>query len=87
MAETKAKVEAVGVTDPGDELVTVQLMRDNGRYKDDVFVCVNGVGCTIKRGVPVQIKRKYAEVLERSLAQDARTAELISSESGAALAK
>lgn len=80
MAETKAKTEAVGVTDSGDELVTIQLMRDNGRYKDDVFVCVNGVGCTIKRGVPVQIKRKYAEALEHSLEQDARTAELIATE-------
>ncbi len=49
-----------------DEPVTVKLFKDNNRYKDDVFVAVNGVGMLVPRGVEVQIPRKYAEALENS---------------------
>ena len=45
-----------------------------------VAVAVNGQTCLIKRGVPVQIKRKFARVLEESMAQDNATADLISRE-------
>ena len=34
----------------------------------------------VKRGKPVKIKRKFAEVLEQSIAQDTSTAELIEKE-------
>ncbi len=61
-----------------DELVPFYLFRDNNKYKDDVFVAVNGEGCLIQRGKQVMIKRKFAEVLQRSMDQDNRTAELIS---------
>ena len=60
-----------------DDLVEVMLFKDSGKYKDDVFVAVNGVGCLIKRGEPVKIKRKFAEVLQNSMKQDQSTAELI----------
>jgi hypothetical protein len=59
--------------DPGEELVTVQLFKDNDRYKDDLFVAVNGERILIQRGVPVQIKRKFAEVIENSQLQDQQT--------------
>ena len=49
-----------------NELVTVKLFKDNGRYKDDVFVAVNGVGMIVPRGVEVKIPRKYAEALQNS---------------------
>lgn len=85
-AETKpAKKKAAA--DPGEELVTVQLFKDNERYKDDVFVAVNGERCQIQRGVPVQIKRKFAQVLEQSAAQDQATAALIQRESASYRAK
>lgn len=74
--ETKKQEEV----NPDDELVTIQLFRDNDKYKDDVFVAVNGQTCLIKRGVPVQIKKKFARVLEQSMAQDIATADLISLE-------
>lgn len=70
---TKKKAAA----NPDEELVTVQLFRDNERYKDDVFVAVNGESCQIQRGVPVQIKRKFARVLEQSAVQDQATAAMI----------
>jgi len=61
------------VTDPGEELVTVQLFKDNGKYKEDLYVAVNGERILIQRGVPVQIKRKFAEVIEHSQMQDQQT--------------
>ena len=59
--------------DPGEELVTVQLFKDNDKYRDDLFVAVNGERILIQRGVPVQIKRKFAEVIEHSQIQDQQT--------------
>ena len=73
----------------GEELVEVMLFKDGGKYKDDVFVSVNGETIAIKRGVRVKIKRKFAEVLEASMQQDQETASLIdlkSSEYDAAVA-
>lgn len=66
----------------GEELVSMHLFKDNERYKDDVFVAVNGQTCQIRRGEDVQIKRKFAEVLERSMEQDGKTADLLERESG-----
>ena len=60
----------------------VRLFKDNDRYKDDVFVAVNGEGCLIKRGETVMIKRKFAEVLEQSDRQDMETARLMDLRSG-----
>lgn len=60
-----------------EEYVEVELFKDNGKYSDDVYVAVNGENCIIKRGEPVKIKRKFANVLEQSRKQDAKTSELI----------
>ena len=87
-ANTKTETAAPAAETPKDieaymnEEVTVHLFKDNGNYKDDVFVAVNGVGVQIQRGVDVKIKRKYAEVLKRSMEQDYHTADLIERESG-----
>ena len=64
-----------------NELVEVRLFRDNNKYKDDVFVAVNGENCAIKRGVPVKVKRKFAQVLEDSDVQDFETSQLIEKKS------
>lgn len=74
--ETEIKDEVMAnepARDPGEELVTVQLFKDNGKYRDDLYVAVNGERILIQRGVPVQIKRKFAEVIERSQLQDQQT--------------
>ena len=78
----KAKNGRAASVSNGDELVEALLFKDSERYKDDVFVAVNGETCQIKRGVPVKIKRKFAEVLQHSMQQDAATAQLIERESG-----
>lgn len=54
----------------GDELVEVELFSDGEHYKEPVPVIVNGVKIVVPRGEKVQIKRKYAEVLEHSMTQD-----------------
>ena len=64
-----------------NELVEVKLFRDNNKYKDDVFVSVNGENCVIKRGEKVKIKRKFAAVLDNSDLQDYETAMLIEKKS------
>lgn len=71
--ETETTETAAPAIDPGEELVTVQLFKDNGRYKDDLFVAVNGERILIQRGVPVEIKRKFAEVISNSQLQDQQT--------------
>ena len=64
-----------------EELVPVKLFRDNHKYKDDVFVSVNGENCGIQRGVEVMVKRKFKEVLDNSDLQDYETSLLIEKKS------
>lgn len=54
------------------EPVTVRLFRDNGSYKEDKVVTVNGE--------TVRIPRRFALVLAQGEAQDARTGALIERE-------
>jgi hypothetical protein len=63
-----------------NEYISVKLFKDNDRYKDDVYVAVNGQNCIIKRGEWVRIKRKFALVLDSSEIQDMKTAEFIERE-------
>ncbi|HIR77976.1 MAG TPA: hypothetical protein IAD38_03125 [Candidatus Egerieenecus merdigallinarum] len=60
-----------------EKMVKLKLFKDNGQYKDDVFVAVNGRTFQIVRGVEVEVPACVAEVLEHSEAQDRRTAELM----------
>ena len=64
-------------TSRDEELVPIRLFKDNERYKDDVFVAVNGERVRIRRGETVRIKRKFAQVLEQSMRQDTATARLM----------
>lgn len=64
-----------------NEMVEVKLFKDNNKYKDDVFVSVNGENCVIKRGERVQVKRKFAAVLDNSDLQDYETSKLIEQKS------
>ncbi len=63
-----------------NEYISVKLFKDNDRYKDDVYVSVNGQNCIIKRGEWVKVKRKFALVLDSSEIQDMHTAEYIEKE-------
>ena len=63
-----------------NEYVEVRLFKDNDKYKDDVYVAVNGKNCVIRRGVWTRIRRKFAMLLDQSEIQDLRTAELMERE-------
>jgi hypothetical protein len=78
-AERAAEIEADKAR--GEELVEVKLFKDTGKYKDDVFVGVNGENCVIQRGERVKIKRKFAEVLDHSEHQDYETSLMIEQKS------
>ena len=69
------------ISTSGEELVSIRLFKDNDKYKDDVFVAVNGEAIQIKRGETVKIKRKFADVLEHSMRQDTATANMVERES------
>lgn len=60
-----------------NEYVSIKLFRDNDKYKDDVYVAVNGKNCIIKRGEWVKIRRKFALVIDQSEIQDLKTAEFL----------
>ena len=77
-AEAPAPSPAV---DRSEELVPIRLFKDNEKYKDDVFVAVNGERVQIRRGELVHIKRKFADVLEQSMRQDTATANMIERQS------
>lgn len=64
--------------------VSIRLFKDNGRYKEDLFVSVNGVNYKIRRGVEVEVPPEVAEVLEHSQLQDERTAARIAAAENAA---
>lgn len=69
------------VQDPGEEFVPIRLFRDNDKYKDDVFVAVNGESVQIKRGENVSVKRKFADVLAQSEMQDMATSRMMDQKS------
>lgn len=76
------KKEAVVAADPNkvhtripaqQEMVKVKLFRDNGKYKYDVPVSINGRRYLVPRGVEVEVPAGVAEILENSMAQDEAT--------------
>ncbi len=64
--------------------VRIKLFKDNSRYKEDLFVSVNGVNYKIRRGVEVEVPPDVAEVLEHSQMRDERTAARIAAAENAA---
>lgn len=61
---------------------TVNLMYDGDRYKDPLFVGINGMTWLIKRGEPVEVPVEVAAIVNQSLAQDGKTRDLIRSLDG-----
>ena len=76
MAESKKK-------NPLLELVPFKAFKDDDKYKDDVFVEINGKAWQIKRGEWVKIPRYVYNYLMRSQEQDNATYRLMEHESSA----
>lgn len=62
-----------------NEYVDVRLFKDNGKYKEPLYVGINGKNCLIPRGEFVRIKRKFAFLIEQSEIQEMRAAEALQS--------
>jgi len=75
--EIQAQTQEAAQKNPLEELVTIRLFKDNERYRDDVFVSVNGRTFQIKRGVEVQVPRYVQEVLDNSMSQDMVAAAMV----------
>lgn len=69
--ETSKETEEQTVEEP--KTVEIELFKDNDKYKDDVFVGLNGKTYQIKRGEKVKVPIGVAEILENSQRQDAST--------------
>ena len=54
----------------GAQKVKIELFYDGAKYKDPVFVSVNGESYMIQRGVEVEVPVYVVEVLENSRKQD-----------------
>jgi hypothetical protein len=52
--------------------VTIELFRDDYRYKEPLFVGINGQTWLIKRGVPVEVDDYVADFIEQQKAEEAR---------------
>lgn len=69
------------------ERVPFRAFKDSGKYKDDIPVGYNGKVYVIQRGKDVMIPRAVRKIIEQSMAQDERTAELIEREENRYLAE
>ncbi len=58
-------------------MVKVKLFRDNSQYKESVYVAVNGESYIVPRGVEVEVPDYVAKVLQNSIDEDQRTAEML----------
>ena len=73
MAETNKKTTVI---DP-HAMVSIQLFKDNNRYKEPLYVSVNDYSAQIQRGVSVQVPYFVAKHIEEMNAQDAATAMML----------
>jgi len=78
--ETGEQEFVTEIIDPNktlEELVEFRAFKDNGRYKDDIVVSLNGKTWVIKRGETVKIPRKILNIIEQSMKQDEYTSRVI----------
>ena len=59
------------------DTTTINLFYDGVKYKDPLFVQINGKSFLIRRGENVEIPVEVAEVIRQSLEQDGHAAQLI----------
>lgn len=56
---------------------TINLFYDGDKYKEPLFVGINGMTWLIKRGEPVTVPVEVAAVINQHLMQDGKTAQMI----------
>lgn len=64
--EENEEIEADAAPEPDNDEVEIRLFKDNDKYKNSVFVAVNGKAYMIERGKYVKVPKAVAEVLKNS---------------------
>lgn len=77
--EKTVKADTENKVDFYEEKVPVFLMKDGGKYKDDLTVTVNGKNYQIRRGQTVMVPRKVALIIERGREQEMRAQQMMES--------
>jgi hypothetical protein len=72
-----AEVAAKAAENDPNRRVKIKLFKDDGKYKDDLFVSVNDYTAKIRRGEWVSVPLYVAKHIEEMAAQDESTAVLI----------
>ena len=62
------------------EFVRVKLFKDDYRYRDDLYVAINGKNWYIKRGKEVTLPKYVADFIEHTMAEEARIWEKVEQE-------
>lgn len=60
----------------------VNLFYDGDKYKEPLYVGINGMNWLIKRGEPVEVPEEVYEVIMNSQTQDGKTARMVKELSG-----
>lgn len=76
-AEPKEEKATTEAAEPKEEMVKIKLFKDKEKYRDDLTVILNGKAYRIKRGIPVEVPKGVAEIIENSMTQDDKAAQLI----------
>ena len=74
-------MRGMSVREADDGVVSFYAFKDDDRYKDDIVVGLNGKVYRIQRGKHVRIPREVYNIIRRSMAQDAATAEMLEQKS------
>ena len=72
-----AKADNVASNPLKEEMVRIKLIKDSGKYKDDLFVSRNGKNMIIKRGEWVEVPKGIAEIIDNMERQDQVVTDLI----------
>jgi hypothetical protein len=80
--EAQAMMKGMSAKDTEDDgMVSFFAFKDDGKYKDDIVVGLNGKIYRIQRGKYVRIPKDVYDIIRQSMAQDAATAEYLESKS------
>ena len=78
--EAEAMMKGMSAKDTEDDgMVSFFAFKDDGKYKDDIVVGLNGKIYRIQRGKYVRIPKDVYDIIRQSMAQDAATAEYLES--------
>ena len=70
-------IQAEAQADDPKRRVKVRLFKDNNKYKEPLYVSVNGYNAQVPRGVVVEVPFYVAKHIEEMQQQDENTAALI----------